>query len=51
MAELKREAHIRMMNEHENSLDEARTRLEKEREALQQAKNRAAEEAEEETKY
>ena len=34
MAELKREAHRKMMEDQENSLDEARSRLEREKEAL-----------------
>ena len=41
MAELKREAHRKMMEDQENSLDEARSRLEREKEALQEAKERA----------
>lgn len=41
MAELKREAHRKMMEDQENSLDEARSRLEREKEALQEAKETA----------
>ena len=42
MAEQKRELHRKMMEDQEsNSLDEARSRLEREKEALQLAKERA----------